>query len=234
MLAGNVVNPLLSVRRELVRTEDLHTCGMTDDRDSERGIMWIGWNRELHAHGWVWMGPGRLSRNLRATLTVFHQHTAPFGRGDMFGQLWTASTQPTSQYPLAPYQMHNFGNTNWKGACGFVEGGVHSPYPRHLQLPPGRQTRQAVLLFRSTKNLGSWSKTTTNEPLKIFLPSSLSLVLPPSLLGTVFTVTNNRPRSCSAPSFPLSAKVMILNVCPALCIEIGYPRRKPCHSKPQS
>lgn len=29
-LAGNVVNPLLTVRRELVRTEDLHTCGMIE------------------------------------------------------------------------------------------------------------------------------------------------------------------------------------------------------------
>lgn len=154
------------------------------------GSVWIGWNRELHAHGWAWMGPWRLSRNLRATLTVFHKHTAPFGHGDKIGLLWTASAQLTSQYPLAPYQMHNFGNTNWKGACGFVEGGVHSPYPRHLQLPPDRSTRQTVLFYRrSTKNLGSWPKATTNEQFKIFLPTSF-LVLPSSLLGSFYYVTD--------------------------------------------
>lgn len=34
------------------------------------------------------MGPWRLSRNLIATTTVFHKHTAPFGHGD---QLWMPS-----------------------------------------------------------------------------------------------------------------------------------------------
>lgn len=199
--------------------------------------MWIGWNRELHAHGWVRMGPWRPSRNLRATLTVLHKHTAPFRHGDMFGQLWTASAQLTSQYPLLPTRCITLEIQTEKEPVALWKAEFILPTPDTCScFLTDKQGTLSCFTGGTQRTRAADPRSQLMNGSKYFFPLLSSLFLPSSLLGTVFTtsLTNNLPRTCSAPSSTMSAKVMALKACPTFYIEIGCPRRKPCHSKPQS